>query len=41
MCLELQQLEGAGRHNEAEDDGEVWLQLKKICKKINFLIKFV
>ena len=38
MFSELQQLEGAGRHNETEDDGEVWLQLIK-NKLENFFLK--
>ena len=37
MFSELQQLEGAGRHNETEDDGEVWLQVIKKELEIIFL----
>ena len=39
MFLELQQLEGAGRYHETEDDGEVWLQQYQIYRqheKYNF-----
>ena len=42
MFSELQQLEGAGRHNETEDDGEVWLDVIKQKLEIIFLkFKFI